>query len=714
MPPQNPRPTRKRTKTFTGCWTCRTRKIKCDESKPCCHQCFEKGLSCEGYTARLQWLTPVTGKNVHRADDVQAFSHGQNTRRLMPLEPIQSVLGWNQVDGILRYIDSLESVVNNRSEDVSANIQNFGVFSLQQNSLLDSEQVPSPTAKPTRRTGEYEFVGDPEVVSLDSAGTNDYSEADISWNLCNSTNHDLALEFPQAHTTVDPLLQELPKELPNLSNHTLQLPPVGFEEIYTLAGLKYANNPIRQFTPPAPSIPNGLDDLVVPSQERFLMGHYRNRVVNIFCVIDNVKSPWKTIHLPRVLQCGGELSFGGTTTRIRNALRNSLLSISAFYFSNDLRSNQRVEEAENWGTIASRYRCDAIGLLKYAVETDLYADEKPRYKEFLATMLSMITINFVQVMSGDTRTCSVHLDGAEKLITHMAAQKSSFSRKAQSLHRIYLYLRVIYESTAIRRYNSSGSRFAPWLGSAKTVGPQPILPSTNAFIEEEDTPLSMMPMECTAPIQTPVSKISAYECIYGIPENLLLLLKQSIEVIDEVNHHREKGGGSFIPDYLNQICDELEQEIMDWPIEERLQRCKEAKNGISANIIYHQTRAFLNALIIYFSQSIRHLSHRYLRQYVQNILESIEAIEQLKAETKILAAPLFWPAFMGATEAFEARQQERFRQWYERAEIYGMECVRTGIQVLHEVWRRGPSKSRDIQPSWYRIVEHTGDCLMLT
>jgi arginine metabolism regulation protein II len=168
-----------------------------------------------------------------------------------------------------------------------------------------------------------------------------------------------------------------------LPTDTVQLPPVGFEEIYTLSGSKYTNNRPRVLTPPVQSIPTTLEDLVVPSQERFLMGHYRNRVVNIFCVIDNAKSPWKTIHLPRVLQGGGELSFGGTTTRIRNVLRNSLLSISAFYFSNDLRANRRNEEAENWGTIASRYRCDAIGLLKYALRLISMLTKSRDIKNFL-------------------------------------------------------------------------------------------------------------------------------------------------------------------------------------------------------------------------------------------------------------------------------------------------------------------------------------------
>lgn len=70
-------------------------------------------------------------------------------------------------------------------------------------------------------------------------------------------------------------------------------------------------------------------------------------------------------------------------------------------------------------------------------------------------------------MSGDTSTCSVHLDGAERLINHMEARKSTFSRKAQSLHRIYLYLRVIYESTAV---SISVSVFAI-IGLTKNVWP---------------------------------------------------------------------------------------------------------------------------------------------------------------------------------------------------------------------------------------------------
>lgn len=322
-------------------------------------------------------------------------------------------------------------------------------------------------------------------------------------------------------------------------------------------------------------------------------------------------------------------------------------------------------------------------------------------------------------MSGDTSTCGMHLDGAEQLISYMSARKSRFSNKARSLHRIYLYLRVIYESTAIRRHETDSSRFSPSFGSRRTVGPRPVIAREHILLAGDDDNQSSPSITKTlTPRTTTSTELSSYECIYGVPQSLLLLLKACIELIDEVDDERTKSGTLNIPDSLNRLCDNLEREILDWPLEDREPRDSQnaaAATSSSANIIYHQTRAFLNALIIYFSQSIRLLGFRYLRQYVQAVLESIEAIEDIKAETKIIAAPLFWPAFIAATEAFEPLQQERFRAWYDRVQVYGIASVRTGIQVVQEVWRSGPVNSnRQMQCSWRGIVERTGDCLMLT
>ena len=44
---------RKAPRTKTGCWTCRERKVRCDEQRPICSNCVRLGLDCAGYGARI-------------------------------------------------------------------------------------------------------------------------------------------------------------------------------------------------------------------------------------------------------------------------------------------------------------------------------------------------------------------------------------------------------------------------------------------------------------------------------------------------------------------------------------------------------------------------------------------------------------------------------------------------------------------------------------
>ncbi|KAG7661989.1 ARG81 [[Candida] subhashii] len=49
----------KRSKTFTGCFTCRSRKIRCDLTTPACKKCTRAGLICAGYDIKLRWSLPI-------------------------------------------------------------------------------------------------------------------------------------------------------------------------------------------------------------------------------------------------------------------------------------------------------------------------------------------------------------------------------------------------------------------------------------------------------------------------------------------------------------------------------------------------------------------------------------------------------------------------------------------------------------------------------
>lgn len=65
-PPESPAG-RTRRKTFTGCWTCRERHVKCDEQRPKCKRCIAGNFACQGYGTRLTWLTP-TGQRISKSN----------------------------------------------------------------------------------------------------------------------------------------------------------------------------------------------------------------------------------------------------------------------------------------------------------------------------------------------------------------------------------------------------------------------------------------------------------------------------------------------------------------------------------------------------------------------------------------------------------------------------------------------------------------------
>ncbi|EKV19466.1 Fungal transcriptional regulatory protein, N-terminal [Penicillium digitatum] len=51
-----------RHRSFKGCWTCKKRRIQCDELRPTCQKCNDRGLTCEGYEIRLRWGTGIASR----------------------------------------------------------------------------------------------------------------------------------------------------------------------------------------------------------------------------------------------------------------------------------------------------------------------------------------------------------------------------------------------------------------------------------------------------------------------------------------------------------------------------------------------------------------------------------------------------------------------------------------------------------------------------
>ncbi|CAH0055289.1 unnamed protein product [Clonostachys solani] len=690
---------RKHSKSFTGCWTCRGRKVKCDERRPKCSQCTQKGLVCGGYDVRLQWITPETGDG-SEATNPQLMPVPSSHRSRITMGPPLPALSLEKIDNIILTLDSFnpeDLTATEKDNDRSRFLKCFGVFgAADDHSSVSLLMQSTSSAQPT--SNNIDVTPSPNHSSSLTENAQFSPPQDIDISLPLTTFHDNHILDGS-----DPYFDDISIDQVDLgwlfdtqnANSLSQDLNIQYKT-NGIFGSPSWHEPFEPI-PRSPPVSNGIS-----RQERFLMYHYTSKIVNLFVVLENVKSPWQTIHIPRALQSAGELVVMGYSPPSKNALRNALLSISAFALSNEHKNQGRFEDGQKWAGVATGFRGIAIKHLKEAVQTGFFNGSRPRYKECLATMLSMISIN---VMSGDTETCAMHLDGAYRLINQARSWKKKYSSKAQALHRIYFFLRTVYESTrmipATAQSSNSDSPMLDWGTSAEAISG--VLP--------EDGPTSAG----RSPSDQSTNDMCTYAHIYGVPHSLLILLNRAVEVVRMVMEEREQTRVRGLSSDLAAKCDEMELSIVEWisdPINDPASPGRVTPTN--SIIMEHMTRAFHNAIIIYFAQHVRLLKHQYLQPFITKVIDSIETIERIKAEAHIFAAPLYWPVFIAASEAFEPALQERFQKWYRDVEIYGIGCIRTGTQVLSDVWDKGPCPGATLTSIWRMVLERRGDILLLS
>lgn len=199
----------------------------------------------------------------------------------------------------------------------------------------------------------------------------------------------------------------------------------------------------------------------ITSQVRHLLDHYRQHVMSIYTMLDNENTPWHNIHIPRVFQGCTEMEVVGKSSPARSALLHAILSVSAYNLQNRHLLESRTDHARNWEEIGLSHRTQALNALRASASDPSPSWTSSQYKELLAAMLSMVTVDvcFVpkeeflnhllmfQIVSGDTETCKIHLDGCESLIRARRRTRAiDTSAKIKALHRIFLYLRIIQEA----------------------------------------------------------------------------------------------------------------------------------------------------------------------------------------------------------------------------------------------------------------------------
>ncbi|KAH0837673.1 arginine metabolism regulation protein II [Fonsecaea pedrosoi] len=257
----------KHTKTFSGCWTCRDRHVKCDEARPHCARCIKGGFQCQGYGIKLVWIDPNSQEreqNIRRVIGTPAvYDDGSNFMRVDVNEALEVIEGLLPGEG---YVSSGP----------------FSVFSLQ---TAEAEQL------------EPSFESDLQTLPIyerrDSTLPTDLSEEDVD----------------------DPG-DELIETIISPSTTYLQ-------------GSAYTPDTPTQW-PSSPALPltiRHLDLLPRPAEQRDLIHHWTNFVCWHLVPVDRPDNPFRSVFTPMAL---AGLSSPSNQSNGQIALFHALCATSAF------------------------------------------------------------------------------------------------------------------------------------------------------------------------------------------------------------------------------------------------------------------------------------------------------------------------------------------------------------------------------------------------
>ncbi|KAJ5356297.1 Amino acid/polyamine transporter I [Penicillium concentricum] len=347
--------------TFTGCWTCRSRKVKCDERQQNgCGVCQKSGLECAGYDVNLCWMTD-------KKRDFQGLR-----RRQIRLE--QSTSPSISEDEINRIISSLDSI---STPSCTVTIGPFAIFSKWEH-------------------GDTEHVEPPALLE-NVHHTQDWSPEITPSQLDPELSNELFETIPDDNV------------IPNAEIHEMDFSP-NWESL--LAMIDTPNSPRLSYSRkmsltmhPSPHIELSMP-LFKDSNTSMLMYHYKNHVAELLQPVFHPRNPWRTTYLPFALEGCPDLCLvqnTGPTSGVSISLFHSILSSAAFHLRNVMGGSR---EYHNLGL---QHRAKALRALKFAL---VAPKDSQQYTVYLTAMLSLVTID---TMTGEDSDFPIHLKGCRQL-----------------------------------------------------------------------------------------------------------------------------------------------------------------------------------------------------------------------------------------------------------------------------------------------------------
>ncbi|KAH7129086.1 fungal-specific transcription factor domain-containing protein [Dactylonectria macrodidyma] len=664
-------------KTYGACSTCKGRKVKCDQRKPACGDCTRLGLPCGGYTNNLLWIKydPSGGEG----SGVSKVAHNAVTsRRIFLSERERAAMSETMICSLAP--SSIQQVLDELSNEV------------ERTDAMSQTTVKGPF-------GVFQATHPGISLTTTSPGQLDQQIDDLPLEVQSSSHDELGMS-----ETPLPFTLFMDCDFDSLIN--IEYEPLQLDRLIL---------PTSQFSSPSPpamlSPPKARDmqDLEM-ARINHLLENYQSDMSRLLPMSYNKKPPWQTLYLPSIRSTVGEFVLQGDAGAARASLLFSILAISAFNLD---RLSGEAAQTSHWWQLGQTYKHRAKERVRQSLQNESTGRAKAKYKDVLMALLAMVTLC---VMSGSLSEARFYLLDAEKFICMRGLSKKNISRKVTQLHNIYLYQRVIEESTFL--YPSPPTYdLGQYQYLIQTCDMEFPSLTTQSLIKQTNTtmapPVEYENLLSRSSTNPEIGCLTTRE-IYGIPQALLGLISQTTHLANELDFFSAKDNDCSFTEQLNKRSTQLENKICNW---DGILRDVPIHSGVANEdnclMMHHLVLALHSSLIIFYYRRVRKINPVILQSYVEQAFTHLLRCTEFSLQHDQTVA-MVWPGFIAACEALSPDSQAKWLQWLreagKRSNLRGFDV---SADVAMEVWKNRKERN-DITVSWVDVLRQRDIRLILT
>ncbi|KAF5649062.1 ARG81-like transcription factor [Fusarium tjaetaba] len=663
----------RRTRSFGGCVTCRSRRVKCDEGRPGCSMCKISGLDCGGYSKDIffDFDDPSSTGVARFRRPLLTEQERERLSEQIAQDVPPELAGW--------HLSQLDEECEKTSTDLQISRGPFGAFRITQQLPSDSlstlddigeDVIEVPEIHAVEEEDQLllpDFGDDVEVITstLDFATGTTHRDAEhqISGQdnaLVPRTDWLKTLESLPVTSWLDPGHFDLPDWWDPVAmgietavpwvgeSASAQKPPSPFARSSTIE-LGSPRLYLSHLSPSSGSVSSQVDT-DVPRDAVLLVKHYATIVLRGLTPYRHSKTPWHVLFLPHVKSCLAALTLGEKMDHASLCAFYGTLSISAFSLGGIHGSTKWLDQGTAYYQKAHFHVCL---MLKTAYDIPKTA----KYKSILMALLTMVQI---AILSGNRDEAEYFFLETEKFIRTKGLNRRK-SRKVRLLHHCYVFERLSHESTftqnTLNLDHRNRVREAIEASGASAYSQDSLsfrLTTWSNLDQEIHKVKGQEEGENDLHLQHPgIWSATLYPEIFGVPELHLFMLSLVIRLAREKEQNQDEliNSGLTLKEFMARAkaverwikqLHVLRQSI--WMVEAPV----DPEHRQSVNLLNSLANTMQHALSVYFYRRIYDLDPSMLQKHVLGVRDRLLEFDVSDAGMGYGSLRLIWPAFVAA------------------------------------------------------------------